>query len=180
MAYRAEAFQVKEEICIYFYGSCLNNNQKDLSKRKTYGCYIISPVEKSHNIEIFDSTAKTSNEAEYDALIHALKKVKEFFPDITSYRFIIRGDSNLVVNQTTGHFRKVKNNLLPFLRTVRFLLGQIGEYEIHHVHRERNPAGRVLEAFIKNPSSWDYRLALDKSEFVDKLLKSYYSSQVSP
>ncbi|MCW4030837.1 MAG: ribonuclease HI family protein, partial [Candidatus Bathyarchaeota archaeon] len=53
----------------------------------------------------------TNNEAEYKALISALRKAKELAEEIEIY-----SDSNLIVNQMNGHWRIKHPNMKPLWR----------------------------------------------------------------
>lgn len=76
----------------------------------------------------------TNNEAEYQGLLHALKKSIELGFDSVH----VRSDSELMVKQIKGEYRVKADNLKPLFAEARQLLGQIGVWSIEHVRREKN------------------------------------------
>ncbi|HID65836.1 MAG TPA: ribonuclease HI family protein [Aquificaceae bacterium] len=88
---------------MYFDGASAGN-----PGRAGIGIVIILPGKK---IKISKCIGKaTSNEAEYKALIEGLRKAKE----LGVKNLVVRGDSQLVINQVTGKYR-VKNERLKDL-----------------------------------------------------------------
>lgn len=85
----------------------------------------------------------TNNQAEYRALIAALKRGVELGTSEAS----IYLDSELVVKQLTGRYR-VKNAVLkPLYSEAKRLLGRLEGFTITHVRREQNTeADRLANA----------------------------------
>jgi len=76
----------------------------------------------------------TNNEAEYHALLTALKLAME----MGARRVVVKSDSELLVKQLRGEYRVRKNNLTPLYDKVMQLLRNFEEFEIRHVSREEN------------------------------------------
>ncbi len=76
----------------------------------------------------------TNNQAEYRALIAALKKALE----LGATEAGIYLDSELVVKQVVGSYRVKNEALKPRHAEVRRLLGRLRTFQIRHVPRSRN------------------------------------------
>lgn len=77
---------------------------------------------------------KTNNQAEYEALIIGLEKLK----GLKAKDLEIRADSELLVKQLNGEY-KVKNpDLLQLFFRVKELLGLFEKVSIKHIPREKN------------------------------------------
>lgn len=77
----------------------------------------------------------TNNEAEYQALILALEKVKE---GVVAQEIEVRADSKLVVEQLNGNF-KVKNSRIKVLyEIVKGLEQGLARVSYHHIPRSEN------------------------------------------
>lgn len=82
----------------------------------------------------------TNNQAEYKAIIAALKKALEFAPDKIDFRM----DSELAVKQLKGEY-KVKNpGLAQLFLEVSNLRSKFKHITFSHVRRERNTAADTL------------------------------------
>ncbi|MBI5411686.1 ribonuclease HI family protein [Candidatus Peregrinibacteria bacterium] len=83
----------------------------------------------------------TNNQAEYQALIHALKQVKEKIgtPEIRCFM-----DSQLVVEQLNGRYKVKSPNVKPLFLEVQQLIGQFGSFTVSHVPREENALADAL------------------------------------
>ncbi len=77
---------------------------------------------------------RTNNEAEYLALIEALKKAKEF----GIKRIIIKSDSQLLVKQLKGEYKVKAGNLIPLATMVKGLLSGFESWEVVHIPRNEN------------------------------------------
>ena len=94
----------------------------------------------------------TNNEAEYKAVIHALRLIKEKFGKVEEVMFFM--DSQLVVNQLNGLFKVKKGRFREFIFQIRALESEIGGRVVYKlVPRERN---RLADKLVN--------LALDKKE----------------
>ena len=76
----------------------------------------------------------TNNQAEYQALIAALKKALEL--GVTEVGIDL--DSELVVIQVTGSYRVKNETLKPLYSEVKRLLGRLQAFKITHVPRAQN------------------------------------------
>lgn len=76
----------------------------------------------------------TNNQAEYKALLLALKEVKR----LAIERIIIRSDSELVVRQIKGEYRIKDKGIRPLYEEVIGLLKELKGYDIIHIDREEN------------------------------------------
>ena len=79
----------------------------------------------------------TNNEAEYRAVIEALRLIKERFGKVEEVKFFM--DSQLVVNQLNGFFKVKKGKLREFIFKIRVLENELGGRVVYQlVPRERN------------------------------------------
>lgn len=119
---------------IVFDGGALGNPGKG------YGSFHIMGPEgplAHERLEYGDNV--TNNQAEYRTLIAALKYLKARLGDKAPHsRVIIRGDSQLVINQVNGAW-KVKNaDLMPFRQEVVTLLRQFGDVDLAWHRRDKS------------------------------------------
>jgi ribonuclease HI len=76
----------------------------------------------------------TNNQAEYEALLHALRAV-----DPGSETLIeLHADSELMVRQLNGQYRVKNEELRPRFEAARRALALAGEFRVFHVRREEN------------------------------------------
>ncbi|MFB6087296.1 MAG: ribonuclease HI [Haloarculaceae archaeon] len=76
----------------------------------------------------------TNNQAEYEALVQALRVARDYGFDEVE----IRGDSELIVKQVRGEWQTNDPELREYRVTVRELLTAFDEWSIEHVPREIN------------------------------------------
>ena len=98
---------------------------------------------------------KTNNEAEYEAIIFALKKARHLLgkAKLKNTEIIIYSDSELVVNQLNGKFKILEKNLQPlFLEIWNFKI-DFPDLNFIHIPREKNQKADYL-----------VNLALDKQQ----------------
>ncbi len=141
---------------IYIDGACRRNNTKGRPRIAGIGVYI-----PEINFKFGDVTdAATNNEAEYDALIFALKTAaKKGVKDVKIY-----SDSQLIVNQVNGRINELagrwkinKPQLKEKMREVKNLAKGI-RVELVHIPREKNKIADELA-----------NIAMDDIEFAGKL-----------
>ena len=102
----------------------------------------------------------SNNVAEYEALAHGLKLAKAMgFKRILCY-----GDSDLVVQQTTGHWDAKDPNMAAYRFFVQQLAGYFDGCDFHHIPHTNNEAANIsslrqqippdvaLEKLCKHPS----------------------------
>ena len=82
----------------------------------------------------------TNNEAEYEAVIFALKKVKALFgKDKTKTMTLeVRMDSELVMKQLTGKYKIEEEKLFPLFIKIWNLKIDFGAITFTHIPREKN------------------------------------------
>jgi ribonuclease HI len=86
---------------------------------------------------------RTNNQAEYEALIFGLSKVKELNPRSVK----VFSDSELMVKQMRGEYR-VKNELLkPLFKEAANLLDSLSDAEIIQIPRKENKRADQLANF---------------------------------
>ncbi len=83
---------------------------------------------------------KTNNQAEYLALIFALKKAKQLFgkKKAKESEIEVRMDSELVVKQLNGHYKILEKELQPLFLEVWNLRLDFKKVEFKHIPREQN------------------------------------------
>lgn len=99
--------------------------------------------------------AATNNEAEYQAAIFALKKIKQLIGGEKAEKTIveIKSDSELLVNQLNAKYKIKEKNLIPFFIEIWNLRQDFAEVKFVHIPREENKradslANRALNSQI--------------------------------
>ena len=83
---------------------------------------------------------KTNNEAEYEAVIHALKKIKALYSGANAKKMTIdmRMDSELVSKQLNGVYKVEEERLFPLFIKIWNLKIDFGKLTFTHVPRTNN------------------------------------------
>lgn len=83
---------------------------------------------------------KTNNEAEYEAVIFGLKKLKQLFGGeaIKKARVLVRSDSELLVSQLTGKYKIEARHIADFFIKIWNLKIDFSDVQFEHVPREQN------------------------------------------
>ena len=83
---------------------------------------------------------KTNNEAEYSAVVFALKKLKQLFGKEKTKNMTVemRMDSELVCRQLAGEYKIEEERLFPLFIEMWNLKMDFGAVSFHHVPREKN------------------------------------------
>lgn len=83
---------------------------------------------------------KTNNEAEYEAVIFALKKIKQLFGKEKSKKMYVemRMDSEFVVKQVGGQYKVEEERMVPLFVAVWNLRLDFAKVSFAHVRREQN------------------------------------------
>src|SRR3989338_2572124 len=83
---------------------------------------------------------KTNNEAEYEAVIFALKKIKALFGKEKTKKMGVafRMDSEFVMKQLNGGYKIEEERMFPLFIAVWNLKFDFGEITFSHVPREKN------------------------------------------
>ena len=76
----------------------------------------------------------TSNQAEYYALIHALR----IGISLGATTLSVKADSELMVRHVNGEYKCRDAKLIPLLAEVKELAAQYDHFDIYHVRREQN------------------------------------------
>jgi ribonuclease HI len=98
----------------------------------------------------------TNNEAEYQAVIFALKKVKALFGKkiIKSYKIEIRSDSELLVSQLTGTYKILDPKIQSLFIKVWNLKIDFGKINFKLISREENKhADKLANQALDNDKS---------------------------
>jgi ribonuclease HI len=91
--------------------------------------------EYSHDIGV-----RTNNEAEYEAVIFALQKIKHLFGKhkTADLNIEIRMDSELVARQLSGKYKIIEEKLFPLFIKVWNLRMDFGKINFMEIPREKN------------------------------------------
>lgn len=83
---------------------------------------------------------KTNNEAEYAAVIFALKKLKQLFGKDKCKKIVLefRMDSEFVMKQLNGEYKIEEERMFPFFVAVWNLKMDFARVTFSHVPREKN------------------------------------------
>lgn len=89
---------------------------------------------------------KTNNEAEYEAVILALQKLKHLFgkEKVKKMEFEFRSDSELVVRQLRGEYKLKEEKLFPLFIKIWNLKMEFGGVSFVEIPRERNKEADAL------------------------------------
>lgn len=94
---------------------------------------------------------RTNNEAEYEAVIFALKKTKQLFGGEKAEKMHIefRMDSELVTKQLNNEYKIEEEKLFPLFIKVHNLCMDFGKVEFNHLTRDKNrEADRLLNQVL--------------------------------
>jgi len=82
----------------------------------------------------------TNNEAEYRAVVFALKKLREMVGEVAlaATEVQIRSDSELLVNQMSGRYRIKNENIRMFVVNIQRLMEGFGKVSYVAIPREQN------------------------------------------
>lgn len=87
-----------------------------------------------------DIGVKTNNEAEYEAVIFGLQKIKQLFgkEKIKNMKIEVRIDSELAARQLGGKYKIMEEKLFPLFIKIWNLRMDFGEIEFTEIPREKN------------------------------------------
>jgi ribonuclease HI len=106
------------------------------------------PDADSHGIKEYSKLIgqATNNEAEYQAVIFALKKVKQLIgkEKCGKTEIEIRSDSELLVNQLNGKYKIKEEGLIPFFIEIWNLKQDFGGVKFVQIPREENRRADAL------------------------------------
>ncbi len=88
----------------------------------------------------------TNNDAEYKAIVFALKKCKSLIGHESSLKnsIEIRSDSQLVVNQLSGRFKLKEESLFKYFIEIWNLKQEYKSVSFHYIPREKNKIADML------------------------------------
>lgn len=122
---------------IHIDGASKNNNIRDVIRRAS-----ICVVVPDEGIKILDDIGdKTNNQAEWEALIEALKLAQQY--GWTSIK--IYSDSKLVVEQFNNNWKIKDEHLLSLYVGAKTLAGLLDTVDLQWISRSENLAGIELE-----------------------------------
>ena len=131
----------KEKLIIYTDGGSRGNPGPS-------GVGVVVSNEKSQVIKKYSKFLgeKTNNEAEYEAVIFALAKVKHLFGKEKAKNFDIefRMDSELVARQLKGEYKIKEEKLFPLFIKIWNLKMDFGEMSFVEIPREKNKEADAL------------------------------------
>lgn len=87
-----------------------------------------------------DIGVRTNNEAEYEAVVFALQKVRHLFgkEKIKNLNIEMRMDSELVSKQLNGEYKMKNEKLVPLFIKIWNLKIDFGKVSFEHIPREKN------------------------------------------
>ncbi|MBU1091840.1 ribonuclease HI family protein [Patescibacteria group bacterium] len=131
----------KEKLIIYTDGGSRGNPGPS-------GVGVVVSNEKSQVIKKYSKFLgeKTNNEAEYEAVIFALGKIKHLFGKEKAKNFDIefRMDSELVARQLRGEYKIKEEKLFPLFIKIWNLKMDFGEMSFVEIPREKNKEADAL------------------------------------
>jgi len=89
---------------------------------------------------------KTNNEAEYEALIFGLKKIKALLGKnkTKGYEIVCYLDSELVVKQLSHEYKLTEEHIQKLFIQIWNLMLDFGKVAFHHIRREKNTIADAL------------------------------------
>ena len=135
-------------IHVYTDGACKGIN-KDV-RTSSIGVYFHSNILKDFSFGYFIGN-KTNNEAEYLAVIHALKELIIY--ELTNYEILIHSDSMLVVEQLNGNWKINYEHLQTLNYMIKKLIEKFVKVTIIHVSRNNSlleNAHNLAQVVLKN------------------------------
>lgn len=106
------------------------------------GVGVVISSEKNQPIKEYskDIGVRTNNEAEYEAVIFGLQKIKQLFgkEKTKNMKIEMRMDSELVARQLGGKYKIMEEKLFPLFIKIWNLRTDFGEIEFVEIPREKN------------------------------------------
>lgn len=125
----------REKIIVYTDGGSRGNPGPS-------GVGVVICNEKGHSVKKYSQAIgeKTNNEAEYEAVILALQKIKHLFgkQKTRDLDIEIRLDSELVARQLGGKYKIIEEKLFPLFIKIWNLRMDFGEITFTEIQREKN------------------------------------------
>ena len=130
----------------FFDGACKGN--QFARKGPMWVAYAVEEEEHVREIpDLLSSSGplRSNNIAEYQALILLLRRLHEIESERGKPRWLISGDSQLVIRQMEGRYRVREAHLLPLHLEAKRLAADL-TVTLRWVSRDRNRAGQLLES----------------------------------
>ena len=129
---------MSEQIIIYTDGGSRGNPGPS-----ALGVAMGAPINKGYSKYL---GKKTNNEAEYEAVIFALGKLKALLgtKKCKDLKVIFKMDSDLAVQQISGRWKIEGKTIIPLFIKIHNLRINFGELEFEHVRREQNKEADAL------------------------------------
>ncbi|KAK4842434.1 hypothetical protein QYF36_021650 [Acer negundo] len=99
-------------------------------------------IESSHCFR-FEFNA-TNNEVEYEALLVGMKVAKE----LSANFFFVRSDSQLVINQVSGQYQAMGENMVAYLEKVQEAMTSFKGVKMDQIPRDENRRADVLAKIV--------------------------------
>jgi len=119
----------KTEFVLYFDGCSKNNPGPSAA-----GAVIFQNDREIWSRSLFVDNKSTNNVAEYMGMIIGIQAAKE----LGILNIVIKGDSNLVIEQMNGHFKVKAPHLLKLYNQARNILRFFHSVQFIHVYRHLN------------------------------------------
>lgn len=139
------------QLIVYCDGGSLGN-----PGRAAVGVVIKNAQEKIIKKYSKEIGIKTNNQAEYEAVIFALKKIKQLFGKdaIGKMEIHILTDSELIVNQLNGKYKIKEKDLIPLFIEIWNLKTDFGKVFFKQVPREKTEeAHRALSEALSSKNA---------------------------
>ena len=129
---------MKEQITIYTDGGSRGNPGP-----AALGVAMGTPINKGYSKYL---GRRTNNEAEYEAVIFALGKLKSLLGSkkCKELKVIFKMDSDLAVQQISGKWKVEGKTIIPLFIKIHNLRIDFGSLEFDHVPREQNKEADAL------------------------------------
>src|SRR3954466_5719625 len=121
------------------------------------GIVLTSPKKDQLKYVLQIHFSASNNVAEYEALFHGLKVAKE----IGIHRILCYGDSDLVVQQVSGNWGALDDNMALYRFHVQKISGYFEGCEFHHIPRAENDAADTLSKLGSTRQSIPPGIALE-------------------
>jgi len=137
-----------KEIFVYTDGGSLNNPGKS-------AIGVVIKFEDKVKEYAKEIGFKTNNEAEYEAVIFALERIKKILgkEKIKKYKILLHLDSELVGKQLKGEYKILEESLQKYFIKFWNLKIDFGEIEIKIIPREENQrADKLVKSVLERKS----------------------------
>ncbi|GIW67264.1 MAG: hypothetical protein KatS3mg096_132 [Candidatus Parcubacteria bacterium] len=132
-----------KEIIVYTDGGAINNPGKA-------AIGVVLKFDQRIKEYSKDIGIKTNNQAEYQAVIFALEKIKQIFgkEKIKNLKIILNLDSEVVAKQIDNQYKISEPNLFPYFIKFHNLRLDFGEIKINLIPREQNLADKLVKKIL--------------------------------